>query len=673
MSQFNTKVLDAKKKQQRSVFKLILAVVLLLIISLICFFYLYSKKIIIKPNVNNYYLEFLNGNGVVLFKRILFLSDKITIKVFSDGYEKFENSYIKDKVNEIAINLIKKNISLIFFTNADIGENNWFLDDKLISSQNVLDLKIKPGNYKLRLENKFYKTKSIDFNFQDTIDKKEYKLYLKRLKGSIYVTTEPDSVKVIIDGKEIGKSPIKQELLAGNYDLMLVKPGYESISEKIELVDSKLYYKKKYTLVPSKVKVNFNLKPEKGMLFINGNLYNDYNSLNLSTKKKYNFIYKKEGYITKEKEFIFYESKTNTVKLFLEKEYGEINIISSPIGKIKIDGKDYGKTPKKIKLQTIKQKLEISKKGFSKYVTDIKPKFSKLSKVDVKLEKEFDTIKRLSPEIYTNSIGIKMKLFSPGRFTMGAPRHEKGQRANEFLKETVLRKKFYAALTETTIEQFIKYKRQSSKKTNKFLPISNISWIDAIRFCNWLSKKEGYDNVYIFDKENYKGANLQNNGYRLPTEAEWEWLARKAGRNSLTKFSWGKNLPIPKMAGNLADESVIGFKELYIPNYQDNHKLLAPVGSFKNDISGLYDLTGNVKEWVHDYYLVSVPKSNMIYYDPSGPKKGVGHVVKGSSYLSATLQEVRASYRDSEVNKKDDIGFRIVRYLYGKEFKNNEK
>ena len=156
MSQFNTKVFDAKKKQQRSVFKLILAVILLLIISLICFFYLYSKKIIIKPNVNNYYLEFLNGNGVVLFKRILFLSDKITIKVFSDGYEKFESSYIKDEVNEVAINLIKKDISLIFSTNADIGENNWFLDNKPISRQNVLNLKIKPGNYKLRLENKFY-------------------------------------------------------------------------------------------------------------------------------------------------------------------------------------------------------------------------------------------------------------------------------------------------------------------------------------------------------------------------------------------------------------------------------------------------------------------------------------------------------------------------------------
>ena len=673
MSEFSHKILDAKHTQQKFIFKITLAVFLLFLISILCFFYIYSKRIVTNPNVNNYYVEFKNGKGLVLFKRILFLSDKITLKVSSEGFEDFENSYIKDNVNEISINFIKKNINLTFTTNTEIGTNKWFLDNKFISSEKILNLKVKPGSYTLKLVNEYYKTKFLDFSSAIKMDKKEYKFNLERLKGYIYITTEPDNADVIINGKKVGKSPINRDLLAGNYDLRIIKKGYQEISEKIKINFSNLNYKKKYTLAPAIVKVNFNLQPEKGMLFIDGNLYNDYDSLNLSTKKSYNIVYKKDGYLTKEKQFTFYENKVNKVEFLLEKEYGEVNIIASPIGKIKIDGKDYGYTPKIIKLQTIKQKLEVSREGFLTFEADIKPKSIELSKIEVKLEKEFDNIKRLSPENYTNSIGIKMKLFSPGKFTMGAPRHEKGQRANEFLKEIILRKKFYSSLTEVTTEQFMRYKGKSNTKGNKNLPISNISWKDAISFCNWLSKKEGYESVYIFNKEKYVGANLQNNGYRLPTEAEWEWLARKAGRNSITKFSWGQNLPIPKMAGNLADESVIGFKELYIPNYQDNHKELASVGSFKNDISGLYDLTGNVKEWVHDYYLVSVPKSNMIYYDPSGPKKGVGHVVKGSSYLSATLQEVRASYRDSEVNKKDDIGFRIVRYLYGKEFKNNEK
>ncbi len=673
MSEFRNKIIDAKKTQQKFIFKIILAVFLLFLISIICFFYFYSKKIVTKPNVNNYYLEFKNGKGLVLFKRILFLSDKITLKVSSEGFEDFENSYSKDKVNQIYINFIKKDINLTFTANTEIGTNNWFLDNKFISSGKILNLNIKPGSYTLKIENEFYKTKFLDFSSANKKYNKDYKLNLERLKGYIYITTEPDNADVIINGKKVGKSPKNFDLLAGNYDLRIIKKGYQEISENIKLNVSNLNYKKKYKLADAIVKVNFNLQPEKGMLFIDGNLYNNYSLLNLSTKKSYNFVYKKEGYLTKEKEFIFYENKVNIVKFLLEKEYGEVNIIASPIGKIKIDGKDFGTTPKKIKLQTIKQKLEISREGFLTYETFVKPKSIDLSKVEVILEKEFDNIKRLSPENYTNSIGIKMKLFSPGRFTMGAPRHEKGQRANEFLKEIILRKKFYSSLTEITIEQFMEFKEKSSTKRNKKLPISNVSWKDAISFCNWLSEKEGLDSVYIFSKEKYVGANLQNNGYRLPTEAEWEWLARKAERNTTTKFSWGKTLPIPKMAGNLADESVIGFEELYIPNYKDNHRGLAPVGSFKRDISGLHDLTGNVKEWVHDYYLVSVPKSNMIYYDPSGPKKGVGHVVKGSSYLSATLQEVRSSYRDSEVNKKDDIGFRIVRYLYGKEFKNNEK
>ena len=142
MSEFSNKILDAKKNQQKFIFKIILAIFLLFLISIFFSFYIYSKKIVTKPNVNNYYLEFKNGKGLVLFKRILFLSDIITLKAFSEGFEDFENSYSKNNVNEISINFIKKDINLTFTTNTEIGTNNWFLDNKLISSEKILNLKI---------------------------------------------------------------------------------------------------------------------------------------------------------------------------------------------------------------------------------------------------------------------------------------------------------------------------------------------------------------------------------------------------------------------------------------------------------------------------------------------------------------------------------------------------
>ncbi|MEC8100222.1 MAG: SUMF1/EgtB/PvdO family nonheme iron enzyme [Pseudomonadota bacterium] len=673
MNQFSTKILNAKKKQQSFFFKVITVIFFISLISLLCFFFILSKKIVINPNINNYNIEVSGGKGFILFKRVLFVESSLKIKVVAEGYETYENKFIKQEIENIYIKLIKKDTNLVFKANTSIGQNNWFLDNKLISNEKELILKIKPGVYNLRIENKFYKSKSIELNLSDKTNKKNYELKLDRLKGRIDIITEPKDALLFIDGKEFGKSNNTYELESGNYEIKLIKEGYQAISQNIEINKNNLIINNKYTMSPNKVKVNLNLEPDNGKLQINGAMYETDKSLNLYTKKKYSFIYNKEGYREKEKDYIFYENKNNEVEFLLEKEFGEISIISNPLGNIKINGKDYGSTPKKLKLQTTNQKLEITKDGFVPYVTDIKTKPNLLSKVEIKLEKKLDNIKRLSKEKYLNTIGIQLKLFAPGSYTMGAPRHEKGQRANEFLKDVILRKKFYVSLTEVTIEQFMKSRNISYKKEDKNFPISNISWLEATSFCNWLSEKEGLESVYIFDKKKYIRANLQNNGYRLPTEAEWEWLARKAGKNKLTKFSWGKNLPIPKMVGNLADESVKGFKELYIPNYNDKYKLLAPVGSFKKDLSGLYDVTGNVKEWVHDYYLVSVPKSNMIYYDPSGPKKGVGHVIKGSSYLSATLHEVRASYRDSEVNKKDDIGFRIARYLFGKEFKNDAK
>jgi formylglycine-generating enzyme required for sulfatase activity len=258
---------------------------------------------------------------------------------------------------------------------------------------------------------------------------------------------------------------------------------------------------------------------------------------------------------------------------------------------------------------------------------------------------------------------MKFKMFKPDRVFMGAPRHEKGQRANEFQREVVLEKPFYVSLHEVTEAQYSQFKKGGGGPGK--LPVTSVSWENAAAFCNWLSDKEGIEPFYRFSNGRYDGFNAASDGYRLPSEAEWEWLARKAGRPKQTRFPWGDDQVIPPLSGNFADETARGSVEFYIPNYNDGFAKLAPVGSYNRDKGGLFDLAGNVSEWVHDYYSLVPPRKNAVEYDPFGATDGSNRVVKGANWRSGTLTELRASFREGAVEGREDLGFRVARYLYG--------
>ncbi len=116
-------------------------------------------------------------------------------------------------------------------------------------------------------------------------------------------------------------------------------------------------------------------------------------------------------------------------------------------------------------------------------------------------------------------------------------------------------------------------------------PVVHVSWNDANAFCRWLNSIDSkYD-------------------YALPTEAEWEYAAGFSGKN---KYAWGNDIPNAMNGGNIADAT---FKERFpkwkypvLLEYEDRHALLSPVGSFNANPFGLYDMTGNVWEWVSDTY-----------------------------------------------------------------------
>ena len=152
------------------------------------------------------------------------------------------------------------------------------------------------------------------------------------------------------------------------------------------------------------------------------------------------------------------------------------------------------------------------------------------------------------------------------------------------------------------------------KKSEDNYPVIHVSWEDAGKFISWLNEKT-------------------DENYRLPTEAEWEYVAGNGVAHTI--YSWGNGQPNLERGDNIPDDTPSpNFKYTWssrIKGYRDGHWFSAPVGSFSPNELGVYDMGGNVFEWCYDRYdktfYSQSPKNN-----PKGPHKGIDRVLRGGSW-----------------------------------------
>ena len=153
-----------------------------------------------------------------------------------------------------------------------------------------------------------------------------------------------------------------------------------------------------------------------------------------------------------------------------------------------------------------------------------------------------------------------LKLMPIGRFTMGSPRREPGRRANEAQRDVEFKRPFYMGVNEVTNGQFRRFKSEHRSGIvgqhtldldNQ--PVVGVTWQEAALFCNWLSQQEGLPPAYEKKGDTLVAVNPMTNGYRLPTDAEWEWAARYEGCGNLRRYPWGDALPVAPRSGNYAD------------------------------------------------------------------------------------------------------------------------
>jgi formylglycine-generating enzyme required for sulfatase activity len=272
----------------------------------------------------------------------------------------------------------------------------------------------------------------------------------------------------------------------------------------------------------------------------------------------------------------------------------------------------------------------------------------------------------LAPLVRSKS-GPELKLVPAGEFTMGSPRREAGRRANEAQRAVKLERRFYLALREITNAEFRQFRpsHRSGFVMQQTLeldrqPVVVVSWQDAAAYCNWLSAQDGLEPAYAEQGGRLAPVVPVTTGYRLPTEAEWEWAARWTG-GALRKYPWGDALPVPPGAGNFADRRAQPLVAQVLADLDDGFAATAPVGSFAANPLGFFDLGGNVAEWTHDLYTVQ-PAGSVAAVDPAAAGTGTLRVIRGSSWQHSGVTELRLAFRDYGDGKRNDLGFRIARY-----------
>ena len=237
-----------------------------------------------------------------------------------------------------------------------------------------------------------------------------------------------------------------------------------------------------------------------------------------------------------------------------------------------------------------------------------------------------------SPNSFQTESGYTMIQIPAGRFMMGSG--EKKEREHE----VVLTHSFYMGVFEVQQSFWAEFRESNKSKFQDLQkPISNISFFDAVIFANDVSRKEGLEECYEVTPQAAswpKGYSC--NGYRLPTEAEWEYASRANQDDPTDKelddYAWSK---------------------------RNSQKTTQVVGTKKANAFGLHDMLGNVWEWVWD---IHEAYSSTEVIDPTGAQKDPFRIRRGGGYSSGVSRiKTTTRYALNPINEHSFLGFRLVR------------
>jgi formylglycine-generating enzyme required for sulfatase activity len=530
---------------------------------------------------------------------------------------------------------------------------------------------VAPGKHQIAIAAERYQPFTGEVDIEGLGKPQTFKPALVPGWADVTISSEPAGAEVLVSGEVRGVTPLKAEIMAGSRPVELRLAGFKPWTTDVQVKANE-----PFALGPVKLglpdgRLTLRSDPAGASVSVGG-VYRGQTPVNLELRPdiSHAIVLTRAGFEPITRQVSLSAGESQALSLALTGIYGEITVRGQPAdAQIYVDGKPSGTVNQTLRLVAATHDIEIRKAGFVDYKTSVTPRPGVAQVIETTLLTPEQSRIASTPATIRTKADQQMKLMPLGRFTMGSPRREPGRRANEAQRDVEFRRAFYMSTTEVTNAQFRRFKTEhrsgligpnSLDLENQ--PAVSITWQEAALFCNWLSEQDGLPPAYVKKGEALVPATPMTKGYRMPTDAEWEWVARYEGNGRLRRYAWGDALPVGPRSGNYADYSSRLVIQDIIPDYDDGYAASAPVAKFPANTLGLFDIGGNVAEWVHDYYAVSIDAAQTAI-DPMGPAEGKQHGVRGASWRQSGATDLRLSARDFGENARNDLGFRIARYV----------
>jgi len=603
--------------------------------------------------------------------RILLRSGEHTVTVEKQGYYDVSQNFVvgdeASKTIEIRMRRLPGRLSVATEPPVDAVVT---IDSSTVGKTPYGPVELQPGEHSVSVRAERY------LPFGDVIavaglgQHEELYVQLVRRWSNVEVTSEPAGATIFAGENRVGETPAVIELLEGTHQISVVRDGFRAWDGTVTAQPNMDQVLPLIQLQPANAKLLVNSIPRAANVTVDGRYRGQSPiTLALSPGVDYDIGLSKAGYGATSRRVRLQAAASDSITVDLSARTGSLTVNVQPAdATVFVDGRARGNGSTTLRLSSAPHRVEVRKTGYQSWSRTVTPRPGYPQTVTAQL-RSLAAIEQEKVEVTVKTVDDQlMRRVEPGTFRLGSSRSEQGRRANEVLVPVTLTRPFLIGVHEVTNGEFAKFRagHDSGSDIHASMaggqnPVANVTWSDAVEYCNWLSAREGLQPAYEEKFGEWTVIRPLTNGYRLPTEAEWAWAIRYEGSAGVRKFSWGSEMPPKRDSGNFADKAAIDLVPTILPRYDDGFASTAPVGKFVPNVIGIHDGSGNVAEWVNDIYTVPTPGITTPVVDPMGPETGRSHVIRGSSWRHAGILELRLSYRDSGSDARSDVGFRIVR------------